>query len=155
MIVIGAVKYSVLKVSPTQNIVFDIDKSVSLDGDSGPYIQYTYARTQSIVSKAQSDDLTPLTQNESESFDWEERELLRLLSRFQECVIDSAERLSPNLLCSYLFELSQAFNLFYQKYPILKADSNQRKKRLLLVSKTGIVLKTGLSLLGIKTPQRI
>lgn len=154
-IVIGAVKYSVLKVSATQDVVFDIESSVSLDGNSGPYLQYTYARTQSVLRKVKSEKLKAKSLSEDFILKAEERNVLRLLVRFPEIVEEAAVRYSPNILCTYLFELAQAFNFFYQKLPILKSDENARDFRLQLTDKTGDVLKQGLSLLGIAAPNQM
>jgi len=154
-IVIGAVKYSVLKVSTTQDAAFDIETSVSLDGNSGPYLQYTYARTRSVLSKAENAKLK--TQKLAEGFvlELEERELLRLLARFPEVVEEAAVRYAPNVLCTYLFAIAQAFNLFYQKCPILKAEEEVKDFRLALTDATGTILKNGLNLLGIQAPEKM
>lgn len=152
-IAIGAIKYSVLQVGTTQNVTFDIKKSVSLDGNSGPYLQYTFARTQSVLLKAGATvNNSQLTTNK---FEPEERELLRLLAKFDEVVIDAAERLAPNILATYLFELAQSFNLFYQKHQILKAEGESRDFRLFLTAKTGETIKKGLNLLGIESPEKM
>jgi arginyl-tRNA synthetase len=150
-IVIGAIKYSVLKVGTGQDAAFAIETSVALDGNSGPYIQYTYARTQSVLRKAEEFAVT----GEAKDLAPEERELLRLLSRFPEIVQEAAERLAPNVVCTYLFEVAQAFNLFYQKHQILKADDDARAFRLSLTAATGETVKKGLQLLGIKAPEKM
>jgi arginyl-tRNA synthetase len=161
-IVIGAVKYSVLKVGTTQDAIFDIESSVSLEGNSGPYLQYTFARTQSVLAKEQRAEGTgqrakgnSMPYALSSKLEAEERQLLRLLARFPEIVAEAAERLAPNLLCTYLFELAQSFNLFYQKHQILKAEEEVKELRLGLTKATGEVLKEGLSLLGIKAPEKM
>ncbi len=181
-VTIGAVKYSVLKGGTAQNAVFDIEKSVSLDGHSGPYIQYTYARTQSVLSKAQSNSSSLSEQSESKglrhstqyllprsgtaqaknrlSSDYtpqsEEKILLQKLVQFGPTVESAAENYAPNMICEYVFELSQMFNNFYQKYRILNADSEKEKEfRLALTQGVGIVLKQGLNLLGIQAPEKM
>jgi arginyl-tRNA synthetase len=148
---VGAVKYSFLKVGLGQEIAFDLNESIALEGNSGPYIQYSYARTQSVLAKA--GDTSP--DADISSLQAEERDLLKLLSRFPEIVGEAAERLSPNLLCTYLFELSQAFNLFYQKCPILKSEEKTQRFRLFLTQSTGSILQKGLSLLGISAPNKM
>ncbi|HLD01905.1 MAG TPA: arginine--tRNA ligase [Patescibacteria group bacterium] len=160
-IVIGAVKYSVLKVSTGQDVAFDIEKSLSLDGDSGPYLQYTYARTRSVLGKWQmangkieSLDHTPLAI--SHSLVPEELVLLRILHQFSDVVVKAADKLSPHLLCMYLFDLAKAFNLFYQKVPILKADAKEQQMfRLSLTEAVGKTMHQGLHLLGITAPERM
>lgn len=151
-VAVAAVKYSFLKVNLNQEIMFDLEESVSMDGNSGPYLQYVYVRTQSVLRKAKNEERTiqsgvPLQD--------EERDLLRLLARFDEIVSDVVERYAPSTLCTYLFELAQAFNLFYQKQPILKAEDAVRDFRLSLTATTGQVIKQGLYLLGIQTPEKM
>ena len=165
-IAIGAVKYSVLKVGATQDVAFDIESSVSLDGNSGPYLQYAYARTQSVLRKGTDIREQILGNREHKnnlyspfpaphSLKVEERDVLRLLSRFPEVVEDAALRYAPNVLCIYLFEVSQAYNLFYQKFPILKSEEEIKNFRIYLTAKTGEILKNGLGLLGIKAPEQM
>jgi arginyl-tRNA synthetase len=159
-IVVGAVKYSVLKVGTGQNVAFDIEKSVSLEGNSGPYIQYTYARTRSVLGKWQMAngkwEVRNYTQyNVNHRLESEELQLLRLLVHFEDVVRVAAEKYSPNMLCDYLFELCQAFNLFYQKAPILKEKDDIRDFRLLLTARVGEAIQKGLDLLGIKAPERM
>lgn len=150
---IGAIKYSFLKVSTNQEIAFDIQESISFEGNSGPYLQYTYARTQSVLRKA--GEVSHIFKISHSGLQDEEYTLLRLLSRFENTVRQAAEKMAPNILCSYLFELAQAFNLFYQKLPILKAEGESREARLALTAATGNVIKKGLDLLGIDSPERM
>ena len=153
MIAIGAIKYSVLKVGTGQNVAFDIETSVSLEGNSGPYIQYAYARTQSVLRKSE------VTNFKSYSTDIqleeEELQLLRLISRFDEVVIEAAENYSPNIVCTYLYDLASTFNLFYQKHSILKAEGELREFRLALTKVVGKKLFLGLRLLGINAPDKM
>ena len=149
----AAVKYAFLKSSIGKDIIFDFEESVSFDGNSGPYLQYTFARTQSVLLKAEISNFQfPISNFKLQI---EERELLRLLSRFPEVIEEAAKRLSPNILCNYLFELAQAFNLFYQKCPILKAEEETKAFRLTLTKSTGETVKKGLNLLGIKAPEKM
>jgi arginyl-tRNA synthetase len=152
-VAVSAVKYSFLKVGLNQEIAFDLDESISLQGNSGPYLQYTFSRTQSVLAKVQSDKQQAKNLAENLVLKVEERNVLRLLSRFPEIVEEAAVRYSPNILCTYLFELAQAFNLFYQKFPILKSEEAERDFRLELTGRTGETLKKGLNLLGIQAPQ--
>lgn len=150
MIAIGAIKYSVLKVGTGQNVAFDIEKSVSLEGNSGPYIQYTYARTQSVLSKSKIED--PKIESGA-TLEGEENDLLRYLGRYSDAVEQSGSSYSPNILCEYLYDLAKRYNLFYQKQKII--GSENEAVRLALTQKTGFVIENGLSLLGIKAPQRM
>ena len=161
-ITIGAIKYSVLKVGTGVTAAFDIEKSVSLTGKSGPYLQYTYARTQSVLRKAAVSEVSGLLRHVhlherglAMTMDREELDLLRMLVRFEDVVRGAAERYSPNVIANYLFELAQAFNLFYQKLPILKEGTEVREFRLGLTVAVGKVMRLGLDLLGIKAPERM
>lgn len=149
-VTIGAIKYSVLKVGAKQDVAFDIKKSVSLEGDSGPYLQYTYARTQSVVHKSQINWSLELGHWDSSP---EELLLLRTLYRFPEVIEEAAGQLAPNVLCSFLFDLAQKFNLFYQKHKIIQSE--RQDFRLVLTAAVGQVLKNGLYLLGIEAPERM
>lgn len=155
-IAIGAIKYSVLKVGTAQNVAFSVETSVSVEGDSGPYLQYTYARTQSVLRKAKSEGFKRNDLRENNfHLQKEEEALVKTLYRFNDVVGEAAEKYSPNILCSYLFDLAKSYNLFYQKLPILKESPQIRDARLLMTEVTGNVLKTGLDLLGIKAPERM
>lgn len=149
MVAIGAIKYSVLKVGTGQNVAFDIEKSVSLEGDSGPYLQYTYARTQSVLAKGKHES----TGNFNLELAKEESDLLRLAYRFPEVTEDAAKNYSPNILAEYLFDLARSYNLFYQKHKII--GSEKEDLRLYLTEIAGKILKSGLDLLGIKAPERM
>lgn len=127
-VAVAAVKYSMLRVSPRMEIAFDIDESVSFEGDSGPYLLYTYARCRSVLRKAQNLESgswkleSGKNQTQDSNFmihNSEELGLLRTLYRFPEVVTEAAKNLSPNLLCTYLFDLAQKYNLFYNKHSIL------------------------------------
>jgi arginyl-tRNA synthetase len=150
---IGAIKWNDLKRDAKQDILFDWDEALNMQGNSGPYIQYVYTRTQSVLEKA--DDSEFNFNNENIRVEYEERELLRLLSRFDEVIEEAAGRFAPHILCTYLFELAQAFNLFYQKHQILKADSGVRDFRLFITRSTGEVIKNGLKILGIEAPVKM
>lgn len=149
-VALGAIKFSYLKFSPRPNMVFDLAESVSLDGDSGPYLQYTYARIQSVLAKAGQDigreygDIVPGP---------EERTILRYLLYFQETVEQSAASMHPNLLASYLVDLARFYNLFYQANRII--GSEKEDLRLKLSVEVGKVLKKGLYLLGIEAPEKM
>ncbi len=151
-IAVGAAKYALLRVNLGRDITVDVHTSISLEGESGPYLQYVYARCQSIlrktkVSGAVSSKLT---------FTPEETALMRLLCRFSEVAGLAAERLSPSILCTYAFELAQAYNLFYNTHRVIQADTQEQKNfRLLLTQATAHIIKNSLSLLGIKTLERM
>lgn len=144
---VAATKYSLLRVSLPSDVAFDLATSVSFDGDSGPYLLYTYARAQSVVRKAGK--VKP-TATRTGSFNPEERAVARLLLYFPDVVVQAAAHLAPSDLASYLFSLAGTFNLFYQKHQILESDS-----RLALTAATAQVLANGLHLLGIATVERM
>lgn len=157
-VAVGAIKWNDLKRDSKQDIIFDWDDILNMQGNSGPYMQYAYARTQSILRKSQTKfeaDTKHKTQNTKYELHPEERHLLRLLSQLEEIVESAAQRYAPSILCTYLFELAQAFNLFYQKHQILKAEGESKHVRLALTEGTGSVLKRGLHLLGIHAPVKM
>jgi arginyl-tRNA synthetase len=149
---VGAVKYSILKVGRLQDIAFDINGSVSVEGNSGPYLQYTVARTNSVLAKVhdvQDDNLHVNYGNLNE----EELSVLRSLIKFSEVIELSAKTYSPNLLCNYLYDLAQKYNGFYNKDKIIGGENEGF--RLSLTASAGQVLKNGLRLLGIQSPERM
>ncbi len=152
-IAIGAVKYSFLKNSPSTDIVFDIDESISLQGNSGSYLQYSYVRANSVLTKSKENF------KKIENLELKEKQeisLARILTMFPEFVKEAGRRYAPNLIANYLFKLAQNFNNFYESLPILKAENeNIKKTRLALVFVFSQVLKDGLSLLGILTPEKM
>jgi arginyl-tRNA synthetase len=149
---IGAVKYNNLSRRPLVDIVFKWDNALSLEGNSGPYLQYAYARAKSIIRRSKVKTIK-LGKGE---FKEEEIRLLRQLIRFPEIVGQAAETYSPNLVCNYIFGLAQDFNSFYEAVPVLKAeDNNLMMARLALVEATAQIIKNGLALLGIKTLERM
>lgn len=150
-IALGAIKFTYLKFSPSSNMIFNLEQSVSLEGDSGPYVQYTFARIQSVLKKAKKEVASPLSGELSISP--EERAILRLLMYFQETIEQAADTYHPNILASYLVELARVYNLFYQGSRIIGSD--KENFRLKLSSEVGKVLEKGLGLLGIEAPERM
>ena len=148
-----------LKYAPHTDITFDIEKSVSLSGDSGPYIQYTYARAKSVLRNAQYDydvDLPHSVQHPqtvSIELEKEERLILQKIEHFEAIVIEAAESLHPNIIASFLLDLASLFNLFYQKHPIIKGENSDL--RLALTCSVAVILKQGLYLLGFEAPERM
>ncbi|MBI3366331.1 arginine--tRNA ligase [Candidatus Roizmanbacteria bacterium] len=147
---IAAVKYSFLKNGVLNQIAFDFDESISIEGNSGPYLLYTYVRAQSILRKGNVENNVIM-----KAMNKDEKKILQLIYRFSSVVEKSAINFSPNYIATYLFELAQQFNLFYQKHPVLKADEETKNFRLFLTKAVGNVLKKGLDLLGIKTVEKM
>lgn len=150
---IGAIKYFDLSHQPQTDTIFDWEKLFLLEGNSAPYLQYTYARAMSVLRKGQT--LKPLAISHKPLVGEAELPILRWLYRFPEVVEDATRNYSPNLLCNYLFELAQRFNSFYAEVPILKAEGEIKNLRLALTATAAQVLKNGLTLLGIETPERL
>ena len=160
---IGAVKYFDLLHGIQSNIVFDWDKILALQGNSGPYLQYTYARTQSVLIKSEIRNPKSETsfeiRNSKFEFNSEELAILRHIYKFPEVVEEAAGRYNPNLLCNFIYELAQRYNTFYNMHSILGAEAQSGKGskefRLQLTASVGEVLKKGLNLLGISAPEKM
>lgn len=152
---VGAIKYSFLKTDPLQDMTFDFEESVSFEGNSGPYLQYTYARAKSILREATFETQSSKLET-GYNFNAEELSLLRTLYKFPEVVLNAGNALAPNLMCNYLFDLAQKFNSFYKKHSVLQADSEeQTQMRLAITAATAQVLKNGLHLLGIEVLEKM
>jgi len=151
-VALAAVKCALLRHNREKDIEFDLEESVRLEGDSGPYLQYTYARCRSVLRKAQQ----PLELTGPYSFGEGARPLLRLIYRFPEVISEAAKAFSPSTLCNFLFDLAQEYNFFYNHYPILRAENEElRGARLALTGATAQLIKTGLELLGIEPLERM
>ncbi len=150
-IAIAAVKFSYLKYSLGSDITFDIQKSVSLQGDSGPYVLYCYARANSVLSKAKSVDFKLNSKNQPLAA--EERAILRLLEYFDTYSKQAAVQYQPNVLTDYLLKLAKAFNSFYESQAII--GSSEESFRLALTKKVAEVVQLGLYLLGIEALERM
>lgn len=151
---VGAIKYSFLNISPKSYLAFDLDKSISFDGDSGPYLQYTYARANKIVTKAALDNLYVDPDNENSGVEIQdcELEILRQIEQFEDCIIEATKNLAPNILCTYLFDLAQKYNSFYKQIQILNEEKIKQKMfRIELSYAVALIINRGLYLLGIKT----
>lgn len=150
---LGALKYFILKVDPKKKMLFNPAESIDFNGNTGPFIQYTYARIQSLLAKADysaKEDLGTYLPNENE------KDLIMLLSESKDVVSKAAESLSPALVANYVYELVKAYNSFYQNNPILNQDDEQAKQfRLQLSELTGKTIKKSLSMLGINVVNRM
>ena len=148
----GAVKYTDLSHDPITDIDFSWDKALALEGNSGPYLQYAYARVCSLLDKAGNPDLSDAAFTCAEPV---ERQLALQLLQFGPTVLRAAECYKPSVLADYLFQTAQLYSSFYQRSPILKSEPAVRDARLRLCTLFGTVLSAGLHLLGIETPSRI
>ena len=149
---LGALKYFILKVDPKKRILFDPKSSVDFQGNTGPFIQYTYARIQSIIKKATFDYSKVVTIDLHEK----EKELLKQLELYPDTIQQAASNYSPALIANYTYDLVKEFNSFYQNVSIL-GEENQDKKifRVQLAKKVANTIKSAFSLLGIRVPERM
>ena len=153
MVGMGALKYFLLKVDPKKNMLFNPKESIDFNGNTGPFLQYTYARIQSVIRRAGdfpekvSEDVSP---NEKESA------LIQKLADFPEVVKEAGNNYSPALIANYCYDLAKEYNQFYHDYSILKEeDKKVRDLRLLISQETGVVLKKAAGLLGMEMPDRM
>ncbi|MGZ6982833.1 MAG: arginine--tRNA ligase, partial [Ilumatobacteraceae bacterium] len=151
---VGALKYADLSTDRIKDYVFDWDRMLAFEGNTGPYLQYAHARIRSILRKGgdggagrPTEQYVPLVV--------QERDLVLRLLQFDAAVEDTLDKFSPHRLCTYLFELAQAFTSFYEACPVLKADEATRRLRLQLCEQTARILAKGLDLLGIEAPERM
>ncbi len=151
---IGAVKYADLSTSRTRDYIFDADCMVSPNGDTGIYLQYAYARIQSILRKA-PDGVTPIAHQDL-ALEPAERALGLLLDEFGATIVLVTETFEPHRLCAYLHSLAAAYTVFYEHCPVLMASSGEvMETRLLLCQLTGRTLRQGMDLHGIGTSERL
>ncbi len=155
-VALGALKYFILKVDPKKTMLFNPKESIDFNGNTGPFIQYTYARIRSLMRKTTErnpkvfvlDFHTPLTDKEED--------LIRMLGKFADVVREAGEMLSPALVANYAYELAKAFNQFYHDYPILRVeDEKVFLTRMMIAQTCGQVLKNAMELLGIEMPERM
>lgn len=154
---LGALKYYILKVDPKKRILFNPEESVDFQGNTGPFIQYTYARIQSILRKASDLGIDSSTDiHTSAKLHTKERELVKQILLFPETIQLAAQNYSPALIANYIYDLVKEFNSFYQQVSIL-GEANEEKKalRIQLSKKVGEVIQTGFRLLGIQVPERM
>jgi arginyl-tRNA synthetase len=151
---IGALKYADLSSERVKDYTFDPERMVAFEGNTGPYLQYAHARIKSVFRRAGVDAGTAREASVLIA-EPQERALALALLGFDEAVHLVADGCAPHKLCTYLFDLAQAFTSFYEACPVLKADESTRDSRLALCAATAATLKTGLSLLGIEAPEQL
>ena len=152
---LGALKYYILKVDPKKRILFNPEESVDFQGNTGPFIQYTYARIQSILRKADNDEVSTVL-NLTLNLHEKEKELLKQLQLYPEIIHLAAENYSPALVANYTYDLVKEFNSFYQQVSILgEVDENKKAFRVALSRKVGEVIKSSFRLLGVAVPERM
>lgn len=150
---LGALKYYILKVDPRKRILFDPKESIDFQGNTGPFIQYTYARIQSILRKS---NLTAAIDSDSIALHEKEKELIKQLLLFPEVIQNAAANHSPALVANYTYDLVKEFNSFYQNVSILGAENdNEKAFRVALSHKVAVTIKNAFGLLGIDVPERM
>lgn len=154
---LGALKYFILKVDARKNMLFNPEESIDFNGNTGPFIQYTYARIRSILRKAQAEGISiPATLADTMPLNEKEIELIQKLNEFGAAMEQAGKDYSPSGIANYCYELTKAFNQFYHDYSILGADTEEEKVvRLVLAQNVGKTLKNGMALLGIEVPERM
>ena len=154
---LGALKYFILKVDARKNMLFNPEESIDFNGNTGPFIQYTYARIRSIMRKAEAEGLVlPETLADDMPLNDKEVELVQKLNNFDVVVEQAGKDYSPNGIANYCYELTKDFNQFYHDYSILNAENNAAKTvRLMLAKNVAKVIKNGMDLLGIEVPERM
>jgi arginyl-tRNA synthetase len=148
----GALKYFILKVDPKKNMTFDPSESVDFNGNTGPFIQYTYARIQSVLRKGED----VVRESGKEPLNEKEITLVRMMYDYPEIILEASRTLNPSLVANFLYELAKEFNQFYHDHSILSADSpEQVSLRMLLAGAIGSIINKGMELLGIEMPERM
>ena len=154
---LGALKYFILKVDARKNMLFNPEESIDFNGNTGPFIQYTYARIRSILRKAAAEGISiPATLADDMPLNEKEIELIQKLNEFGAAVEQAGKDYSPSGIANYCYELTKAFNQFYHDYSILNAETGEEKTvRLVLAQNVAKTLKNGMALLGIEVPERM
>lgn len=154
---LGALKYFILKVDPRKNMTFNPQESIDFNGNTGPFIQYTYARVQSVLRKAHEQQIDiPASLPLSVAISTKEEELIQSLYTFGSVVEEAAAQYSPALIANYIYDLVKDYNQFYHDYSILREENPELKIfRLVLSANVGKVIKSGMALLGINVPERM
>jgi len=150
-IAVGALRYELEKISPQKTIIFDIDESLKLEGNSAPYLQYTYTRASSLLRKAG----TPKEFDLSNLKDKKEINVLKLLALYPEIIEKSVNDLRPHYIASYLYDISNTFNQFYETIPVIISEEKFKNARIKLVESVRKVIESGLNLLGIPTMEKM
>ena len=153
----GALKYFILKVDARKNMLFNPEESIDFNGNTGPFIQYTYARIRSILRKAETQNITlPASLNDDAPLNDKEIALIQRLNDFGAAVAQAGIDYSPSGIANYCYELTKEFNQFYHDYSILNADTEAEKiTRLMIAKNVAKVIKNGMALLGIEVPERM
>ena len=149
---VGAVMFSALQNGRIKDITFSLDKVLTFEGETCPYLQYTYARTNSVLIKAGNAINAKVAPDYASLDNAESKELIKLINRYPDIIVDAAEKYEPSILAKYLIDLAQAYNKFYFEHRILDEEVSRQLPRLYATDATNKIIKNGLSLLGIDVP---
>lgn len=152
---LGALKYFILKVDPKKRMLFDPKESIDFNGNTGPFIQYTYARIRSILRKAEGFSISSVDITYNFPLGTKAKELIKFIHDFPAAIQEAAKEYNPGHIANYVYELAKEYNQFYHDIPILKAESKEKEFRLALSYKVAAIIKSGLKLLGITVPDRM
>jgi arginyl-tRNA synthetase len=157
MIALGALKYFILKVDPKKSMLFNPEESIDFNGNTGPFIQYTYARIRSVLRKAADRGIAMNQTIDSKlQVGAKELELIKAIAQFPVTVKEAGDNYSPALIANYIYELVKEFNQFYHEFPIIiEENADVRNLRLVIAENVGKTIKTGMKLLGIDVPERM
>jgi len=155
----GALKYFILKVDARKNMTFNPKESIDFNGNTGPFIQYTYARIRSIMRKAAEEGIrmeSKLYTDENAQISEKEIGLIQLLNGFSDVVRQAADDYNPSVIANYCYDLAKEFNQFYHDFSIMHEPNRDLKMfRLVLAQNVGKIIKLGMGLLGIEVPERM
>ncbi|PJX24485.1 arginine--tRNA ligase [Psychroflexus sp. S27] len=149
----GALKYFILKVDPRKNMLFDPKESIDFQGNTGPFIQYTHARIQSLKRKANVTDFSVV--DYKNALDLKEKDIIKHLLKLPSTISQAGDELNPALICNYTYDLVKLFNSFYQNSPIITEDKNVTQFRISIADQVAKTIALNLNLLGIESPQRM
>ena len=156
IIALGALKYFILKVDPKKNMMFNPEESIDFNGNTGPFIQYTYARIRSVLRKAVEQDIRTIHELKVEQLSVKEKDIIKRIALFPSVVKEAGNSFSPAVIANYSFELVKEYNQFYHDHSILSdPNPDTRNFRLLLSSTVADVIKSAMGLLGIEVPERM
>ncbi len=155
-IAMGALKYFILKVDPKKNMLFNPEESIDFNGNTGPFIQYTYARIRSVLRKAEEQGIKPDVLSGDLVITDKEKELIKNISLFPSAISEASESYSPAVVANYVYNLVKEYNQFYHDHPILvESDKSTRDFRILLSESAAKIIKSAMSLLGINVPEKM
>ena len=156
MVGLGALKYFILKVDPRKNMLFNPKESIDFNGNTGPFIQYTYARIRSVLRKAEMQGILPVNVEANVSLKEKEIQLIQLIGNYPEVVKEAGAEFSPAVIANYVYELVKEYNQFYHDYTILgETDPTTKQLRITLSANVAKVIKSAMALLGIEVPERM